>query len=92
MDRGDPLSVRGTFRGLRTSSTGKSLYLLLSETSGNTALNGVILRSGSSGLLTEDYLTPLIGKTVILSGELYVELTKRRFVKISSPDAIQVVD
>jgi hypothetical protein len=70
---GTQVSLEGTLVGLKKSGTGKTLYLLFSEKAANGEVRGSILTNGAGADLSEESLAPLIGKSLRISGEIFLE-------------------
>ena len=89
---GTPVKLRGTLRSVKLSSTGKSVYLNFSDPSDPKKLGGVAHKNSFAGGFRPETFTPLVGKTLLVSGTCYKELTGRMYVKIRSADQVKPVE
>ena len=89
---GTPVKLRGTLRSVKFSSTGKSVYLNFSDPSDPKKLGGVAHKSSFTGDFRPQTFTPLVGKTLLVSGTCFKELTGRMYVEIRSADQVKPVE
>lgn len=87
------VALTGTLAGLKKSTSGKTLYLLFSEKAQNGEVRGSIVVSRAGADLTEESLTPLIGKNLKITGKVFLESNfgnKRPNVVIENRAAIEL--
>ncbi len=70
---GREVIVEGVFEKMDHSKSGKTLYVLFSKRPSKNATRGAIFVSGIGAGLSEDALTPLIGKKIRIRGVLNVQ-------------------
>jgi hypothetical protein len=70
---GVQVSLEGTLVGLKKSKSEKTLYLLFSEKATDGEVRGSIRTSSPDADLTQESLTPLIGKTIKIQGKVFME-------------------
>lgn len=88
---GSEAKLKGIVRGVRISSTGKTIYLNFSEPHNNKLTNALIKIENFEGNYSLDDFKKIIGKQVMIEGSIFVESAqKNHYVKFSSMDQITV--
>jgi hypothetical protein len=91
---GKKVSLTGVLVGLKTSTKGKTRYLLFSEKAADGEVRGSIVVSRAAADLSEENLKPLIGKKIKITGEVFMESTfdskKRPNVVVENRAAIEL--
>ncbi|QTN30779.1 hypothetical protein HZ994_00020 [Akkermansiaceae bacterium] len=85
------VKLRGTIRGLGSSSTGKSIYLFFADPPDPEQLVVVIHQSDFQGFFRPQTFAPFVGKEVIISGRCFKEPGGRICAKIKALDHIRLV-
>ena len=86
---GDPAKIRGTLRGVRTSNSGKSIYLNFSEPHDVRLTYVLAHKSDFKGNYNIADFQKLVGKPVTVNGRIFIEtLSKTYYVKITTADQI----
>ncbi|MFD2257716.1 hypothetical protein ACFSSA_13630 [Luteolibacter algae] len=86
---GTDVKLSGTLRGIRLSSSGKTLYLNFSNPYDPNQINGIIRKSDYEDDFPGGGFTALIGKKILLTGKTFRESSKKKpFVKITSRSQI----
>ncbi len=91
---GQNVVVEGVIAKLDSSKSGKTLYLLFSDSPNSEEARGAILLSKAAADLNEAFLTTLVGKKVRISGRLELQTVfsnRRPEVTLSNRAAIEVV-
>jgi hypothetical protein len=81
---GREVRVEGVFEKIDRSRSGETLYLLFSKTPARDATRGSILLKSAGKDLSEEALTPMLGKKIRLRGEVRVQ----RGFGLQRPDII----
>lgn len=91
---GEEVVLEGTLKGFSKSGTEKTLYLNFSDDPAQLEVRGAIATTNPADDLTQQKLTPLIGKTIRLEGQVKNEANgtyKRPTIKITRRDAIKEI-
>jgi hypothetical protein len=88
---GTPMKLGGVLRRVKLSSTGKSIYLFLEDSTDPEKLAGVVHKSNFKGDFRNEAFTPMIGKKLVLTGTCFKEPGGRILAKIVDVKQIQVI-
>ena len=88
---GTPMKLGGVLRRVKLSSTGKSIYLFLEDSTDPEKLAGVVHKSNFKGDFRNEAFIPMVGKKLVLTGTCFKEPGGRILTKIVDVKQIQVV-
>ncbi len=85
-----PVNLRGILKSAIASNSGSTIYLQFTDDASDSSIKGAVRKDDFTGEYAPETFAPMIGKEITLDGKKYKESTKRRLVKIVSPDQIEI--
>lgn len=90
-ESGDNVKLKGTIRSIRTSGSGKTIYLNFSDPYDRNMTNVLLHQRDYKGEYELDGFKNFIGKPVTVNGNVFIEFpTKTYYVKITSIDQLLI--